>query len=136
MSDEPGVLSLTPEVSVPPAPISLDDILNSVELLRQKEADDKGKLESIGTTSAESLRPALIAWATRGLPNAYPILEVSIQPPAQCSDGGVRSLTDYIAFCSGQTMESLVSQLQAKLTGMVVSFANLGHAIAIVVSKE
>jgi hypothetical protein len=30
----------------------------------------------------------------------------------------------------------LVSQLQTKLTGMVVSFANLGHAIAIVVSKE
>ena len=132
MSDYP-----TPELTPPPPPppMSLADILNSVEVIQQKETNDKATLESIGTTSAESLRPALITWATRGLPNAFPILEIAIQPPAQCSDGVSRSLTDYIVFCTGQTIESLVAQLQAKLTGMVVSFANFGSTIGIVVSK-
>ena len=115
-------------------PLSLTDILNSVEVLQQKEASDKALLEGIGGASAESLRPTLITWATRGLPNAYPLLEVVIQPPTQCSDGVVRGLADYIVFCSGQTIESQVALLQAKLTGMVVSYANLGHAIGIVVS--
>jgi hypothetical protein len=124
-----------PEPSPPPPPISLLDILNSVEMLRQKEAEDKVKLDAIGATSAESLRPALITWATRGLPNAYPLMEIVIQPPAQCSDGVSRSLTDYIGFCSGQPMESHVAQLQAKLDGMIVMYANLGHAIGILVSK-
>ena len=120
----------------PPAPLSLADILNSVEVLQQKEAADKLLLDAIGGASAESLRPALITWATRGLPNAYPLLEVAIQPPSQCSDGVTRGLADYIVFCSGQTIESQVALLQAKLTGMVVSYANLGHAIGIVVSRE
>lgn len=119
----------------PPPPISLADILNSVEVLQQKELADKARLDSIGGASTDSLRPALITWATKGLPNAYPLLEIAIQPPAQCSDGVTRGLADYIVFCSGQTIESHVAQLQTKLTGMTVSYANLGYAIAIVVSK-
>lgn len=124
-----------PEPSPPPAPISLADILNDIQVIQQKEAADKAALDSIGNSTAESLRPKLIAWALAGFPNAYTLLEVSVTPPAQCSDGVTRNLTDYITFCSGKTIQEHVALLQAKLADMTVSFANVGYAIAIVVSK-
>ncbi len=124
-----------PEPSPPPAPISLADILNDIQVIQQKEAADKAALDSIGNSTAESLRPKLIAWALAGFPNAYTLLEVSVTPPAQCSDGVTRNLTDYITFCSGKTIQEHVALLQTKLADMTVSFANVGYAIAIVVSK-
>ncbi len=118
-----------------PAPISITDLLNDVEVLQQKEAADKALLDSISTASADSLRPKLVAWALAGFPNAYTLMEVTVNPPPQCSDGVVRGLTDYIVFCSSKTIQEHVALLQEKLADMTVSFANLGYAIAIVVSR-
>ena len=119
----------------PPAPISITDILNDVAIIQQKEAADKGTLDSIGAETHDSLRSKLVTWATLGFPNAYTLMEVSVTPPAQCSDGVARGLADYIVFCSGKTIQEHVALLQAKLDGITVSFANLGYAIAVVVSK-
>lgn len=123
------------EPAPPPAPISLADIMNAVEVIQQKEAADKATLETIGGSTFDSLRPKLIVWATLGLPNAHVILELAVSPPAQCSDGVVRGLADYIVFCSGKTIDEHVALLQEKLADIRVSYANLGHAIGIVVSK-
>ena len=120
----------------PPAPITIADILGTVEVLQQKEAADKATLDAISTTSAESLRSKLVAWALAGFPNAYTLMEVTVNPPPQCSDGVVRDLTSYITFCSGKTIQEHVALLQEKLVDMTVSFANMGHAIAIVVSRD
>lgn len=120
---------------VPPAPISITDILNDVVVIQQKETADKGTLDAIGAATHDSLRSKLVTWATTGFPNAYTLMEVAVSPPAQCSDGVVRGLADYIVFCSGKTIQEHVALLQAKLDGITVSFANLGYAIAIVVSK-
>lgn len=120
---------------LPPPPLSLEDILSAVEVIQQKEAADKVLLEGIGNATTESLRPTLIRWAVQGFPNAFTLLEVVVVPPPQCSDGVSRSLTDYITFCSGKTIEEHVALLQTKLTGMTVSFANMGSHISIVVSK-
>ena len=121
--------------SDPPPPISIADLLSTVEVLQQKEANDKSTLEGIGAISSDTLRSKLVLWATAGFPNAYTLMEVVVNPPAQCSDGVVRNLTDYIAFCSGKTIGEHVEVLQAKVSGIAISFANLGYAIAIVVSK-
>jgi hypothetical protein len=119
----------------PPAPITIADILSSVEVLQQKEAADKTVLDAIGTASVESLRSKLVAWALAGFPNAYTLMEVTVNPPPQCSDGVVRDLTSYIMFCSGKTIQDHVALLQEKLVDMTVSFANVGYAIAVVVSR-
>jgi hypothetical protein len=128
-------LSLNP-VPLPPAPITIDDLLNSVEIVKQKETEDKVLLEGIGTISHEQLKTKLLAWASAGFPNAYEVHRVTINPPAQCSDGVVRGLSDYIVYCSGKTMPEHVAVLQSKVTGMAISFANMGGYIAIVVSKD
>ena len=124
------------EVVQPVQSISLDDILGAVEVLQQKEATDKALLEGIGNVSFESLRSTLITWASLGFPSAFTLMQVAITPPSQCSDGVTRDLTSYITFCSGKTIHEHVALLQAKLTGMTVSFTNFGYAIGIVVSRS
>jgi hypothetical protein len=128
-------ISSAPAPAPPPAPISITDLLNDVEVLQQKEATDKASLDAISTASPDSLRPKLVAWALAGFPNAYTLMEVTVNPPPQCSDGVVRDLTSYITFCSDKTIQEHVALLQEKLADMTVSFANLGYAIAIVVSR-
>lgn len=119
----------------PPAPISVTDLLNDVEVLQQKEAADKAALDAIGLATHDSLRPKLVTWALAGFPNAYTLMEVTVTPPPQCSDGVARDLTNYITFCSGKTIQEHVALLQEKLADMTVSFANMGYAIAIVISR-
>jgi hypothetical protein len=109
--------------------------LNSVEIVKQKEAADKLLLEGIGAISHEDLKTKLLAWASSGFPNAYEIHQLVITPPARCSDGVVRGLSDYITHCSGKCITEHVAVLQSKVTGMNISFANMGSHIAIVVSK-
>ncbi len=115
--------------------ISLADILSTVEVLQQKEATDKASLDGIGNATFESLRPALITWANLGFPTAYTLMKIEVEPPPQCSDGVTRDIASYITFCSGKTIQEHVALLQEKLTDMTVSFANLGQAIAIVVTR-
>ena len=133
--DISGELIPPPSPAPAPAPITLNDILSTVELIEQKEAADKAALESIGAITFETLKAKLVQWAKAGFPNAYEIYQVSIVPPTVCSDGTTRDLTDYILFCSGKTIHDHVSLLQDKVTDMIVSFANMGSYIGIVISK-
>lgn len=126
-------MNLTPPP--PPAPITIDDLLSSVEVLTQKENEDKATLEGIGNMSHDTLKNKLLSWATAGFPNVYEITRVTINPPALCSDGVNRSLADYIVFCSGKTINEHVDVLANKVTGMNITFANMGTYISIVVSK-
>lgn len=118
-----------------PAPISIDELLQSSEVLVKKENDDKALLESIGKMSKAVLKEKLLSWALLNFPNAYELMPITIQPPSKCSDGVTRNLTDYIQFCSGKTIQEHVAVLQEKVTGMTISFANMGSHIAVVVTK-
>lgn len=131
-----------PVIEVPTGPtgptniISLQDILSTVEVVQRQEAEDKAKLEGIGTISFETLKASLIQWANAGFPNAYEIHRVYIIPPSVCSDGVVRNLADYIVFCSGKTIHGHVDVLHQRTPDIEVSFANMGGYIGIVVSKS
>jgi hypothetical protein len=123
-----------------PAPVDdtiirLDDILSSQIVLRNQEASDKVLLESIGTISAQIIKPRLIHWASTGFQNAYSIYDIPMRAPPICSDGQRRSLQDYVEFVSGKTIQDHVGILQGRLPDIVVSFAYSGSSIMIVVSK-
>ena len=124
-----------PETVVPPPPITLDDLLNSVEVLSKKESEDRILLETIGNMSSLQLKEKLVLWAIAGFPNVYEIHRVAVVPPQTCSDGVSRDLSEYIQFCSGKTVHEHVAVLQEKVTNIVISFANMGSYISIVVSK-
>lgn len=114
--------------------LSLDDLLNDHAIVLAKEETDKTLLAQIASQHVSALKPKLVEWIGLGKPNAFPILMLDIQPPSKCSDGISRNLPDYITFCSGKSIEEHVGALQAKLSGISVSFANIGGKVAIVVS--
>jgi len=114
--------------------LSLDDILSDQEIIVAKEAADKVLLDQIGSQHVSALKPKLVEWVGRGKPHAFPIMLLSIQPPMKCSDGVERNLPDYITFCSGKSIREHVALLQAKVSGMSLSFANIEGQVAIVVS--
>lgn len=128
-----GQLEYTPP---PPVIIRLDDILNEVPILAQREAQDKATLEGIANQSFDSLKSKLIEWALQGFRNAFPLFEITINPPDCCSDGGHRTLTDYIQYCSGKTIHEHIVGLQDKMPDFVVSFSRTSQTIQIVVSKS
>lgn len=139
MSDSTGAMNQNGEGYVPPPPpqpITINDLLNAIEVVQQKEVADKALLESIGNISQDSLKTKLITWAVAGFPSAYEIHSITINPPTSCSDGVSRNLVDYILFCSGKSINDHVALLQEKVTNITVSFANMGSHISIVVSKN
>jgi hypothetical protein len=119
----------------PPDILTLSEILSDHSLLVAKEQADGDALRSIGTTSVLGIKPLFVEWVSKGYPDNYPLLKVEITPPPVCSDGVVRSLPDYIDFCAGTTLPALIGQLQAKLPDIRVSFANVGGAIAAILSR-
>ena len=119
----------------PPDILTLSEILSDHSLLVAKEEADGIALRAIGTTSVLGLKPLFVEWASKGCPDNYPLLTVTVTPPPVCSDGVVRSLPDYIDFCAGTSLPDLIGQLQAKLPDIRVSFANVGGAVAALLSR-
>lgn len=115
--------------------LTMSDILGEHAVLVAKEQADGAALRSIGTASVLGLKSVFVEWASKGFPANYPLLTVEVTPPPRCSDGVVRALPDYIDFCAGQSLSSLIGQLQAKLPDIHVSYANLGGSIAAILSR-
>jgi hypothetical protein len=127
--------SLAPPIDPVPEILTLADLLADHDVVVAKEADDAALLDTIGSQTISNLRPKLVEWVLKGYPPAFPILSLDIRPPATCSDGVVRDLSDYITFCSGKTITEHVSLLQAKLPDITVSFANIGGRVCVTVLK-
>jgi len=119
----------------PPAPISIEDLMNTVEVMVQKEADDKAALERMGAVTADQLRPSLVEWAIAKFPDFYEIYRITIVPPQKCSDGAIRQMAQYIEFCSGKPFEYYVDRIREKVTGIKIDFSNKGGYLAILASR-
>jgi hypothetical protein len=122
-------------VIIPSPPITLNDIMASIEVVTQKEQSDKVILDSVGYIPYDTLKSKLVVWATSGFPNVYEIYKLEITTPSVCSDGISRNLSDYIQFCSGKSMQEHVAVLQQRVQDITITFANMGSYIAVVVSK-
>jgi hypothetical protein len=119
-----------------PTTLTLEDLLNDQSLVLAKEQSDKSLLDTIGNQGIETLRPILLEWILKGRPPVFPILSLDIHPPTRCSDGEVRSLTDYIQFCSGKTINEHVDLLQAKLPDIRVTFANIYGKVTVIIITD
>ncbi len=128
------IVSGEPEI-VPPPTISMADILAATEVVTKKEEDDRAALNGIATIPFDTLKGALIRWASAGFPNAYTVHEVPISVPDVCSDGVTRLIPEYITYVSGKTIQEHVATLQARILDFTVSFTFNGTSILVVVSK-
>ena len=119
----------------PPDILTMADILGDHSVLVAKEQADGDAIRSLGTASVLGLKPVFVEWASKGFPDNYPLLKVEVSPPSICSDGVIRSLPEYIEFCSGNSLSHHIGLLQAKLPDIRVAYANLGGSLAAILSR-
>ena len=119
----------------PPDILTMADILGEQSVLVAKEQTDGDAIRSLGTASVLGLKPVFVEWASKGFPDNYPLLTVEVSPPSICSDGVIRSLPEYIEFCSGNSLSHHIGLLQAKLPDIRVAYANLGGSLAAILSR-
>ena len=130
---EPGTNVIPPER--PKTPISLQDLLNDVAVLKSNEALHKDALLSLQNLSTQYLKEKLLVWAGQQFPNAFVFHTLPVKAPTKCSDGISRGLAEYVTFVSGNNMQTLLLPLQERLSDFSVSFATTGDEIVLVISK-
>lgn len=115
--------------------LSLSDLLETQSTLLQKEDDDRQVLEALASLSVDILRDTLLQWIGLKMPANWTFYELTLVPPAKCSDGVVRGLAEYIHFCGGREFPEYIAELQEKVDGVVFGYQWIGSTIRIVVSK-
>jgi len=120
-----GYTGPAPAPAPAPSPyiMTLDDLVSSVNTITEKEAQDKQALSILVTPDSTTITNNLYQWAKLGFPAVYPILTISINVPAKCSDGQTRGLYDYMTYVLGHPISDDVPLLQAKLPGMKLSYS-------------
>ena len=116
--------------------ITLQGILASREFVLVKESRDRDAIQQIPFVSTEDLYLRLVEWASHECPPNFGIWFVTITPPDYCSDGVVRSFTDYLDFLCGEGGHlALVAKLQTRFKDMTLSTSYEDNTITIHISK-
>jgi len=108
--------------------ITLDEITNSHQALLNTEEGNKTTLNSMDFTV---FRANLSSWAAAGYTDSYLVYAFPINTPPidpttvkfNCSDGTPRGIWDYVPFCLGTSIQTLVDSYQVQLYGMNLSFS-------------
>jgi len=114
---------LTPEdrialANAPPDIITMEELMNAVEVVRQKEDRDRASTNSFLGQTTSSLREPLLRWAGVGFPDAYMLTSVELTPPSKCSDGVVRNMVDYVLYLTGKTIQDWFVEINTKVSGL------------------
>jgi hypothetical protein len=120
---------------VPPL-LSIADLLADQSVRETKEQADAQILSQVAGLTPSDLKPTLLQWARAGFPAAFPVRELQLSVPDLCSDGVCRCLADYIVFCSGKSIQDIVTEIQSRLADIEVSFYTTGFSVWIVVSRS
>lgn len=116
--------------------ITIAGILASREFTLTKESQDKDAIQRIPFLPTEDLYPRLVEWASHNCPANFAIWSLSITPPNYCSDGVVRTFTEYLDFlCGAGGHMALVTQLQTRFKDTTLSTSYEGNTITIHISK-
>ena len=109
-----------------PVLISLDELASSNAALKATEAANKASLEMFDSSI---LMNNLHQWAGSGFQGSYVVYQLQVVTPVKttsnynCSDGTARNVWDYIPFCLGYPITTLVENFQKKVAGMTFSFS-------------
>ena len=98
--------------------ITIEDLTNAVEVIRQKEDKDRFSVVSFLTQDPTSLREHLVRWAGAGFPDGYFLTSLGLSPPSKCSDGISRNNVEYISYLTGKTIQDWFVELNTKVSGM------------------
>lgn len=124
------------EPGPPPMLIDIAELLSSHAGIKQQEITDRSTLSVLLNPSRESIRASMFQWAELGFPPIYILQQLSVTPPAVCSDGVSRSLYDYVTYLLGQDMGAINASIQALCVGVLISYSFQGNTVRIHVSRS
>ena len=134
-----GVLRIFPSAATgtveDPHITSIDELTSSYGAVVAKEQVDKNSLSILISESRGNLRVPLFQWAAQGFPVGYVVQTFSLDAPPICSDGVSRSVNQYFEFCLGMTMGDLITSIQSRMSGIVLSYTFMGNTLQLKVSK-
>jgi hypothetical protein len=119
----------------PPMLIDISELLSSHAGIKQQEITDRSTLSILLNLPRDSIRTSIIQWAELGFPPIYILQQLTVTPPAVCSDGVSRSLYDYITYLLGQDMAAINTSIQALCVGVLISYSFQGNTVRIHVSR-
>ena len=118
-----------------PTIVTMEELMASHAVIVEKESVDRTSLNALVNPTREQYRPQLFQWAAAGFPGIYVVQSFSVTPPDLCADGVRRDVNAYINYLTGTDMGAVVANIQALVTGIVVSFSFEGNSVRIHVSK-
>ena len=125
-----------PEPGPPPMLIDIAELLSSHAGIKQQEITDRSTLSVLLNPSRDSIRTSMFQWAELGFPPIYILQQLTVTPPAVCSDGVSRSLYDYVTYLLGQDMGAINASIQALCVGVLISYSFQGNTVRIHVSRS
>ena len=136
---EPEIINLFPNAQTgavePPNIVTIEELMASHAVIVQKEADDRASLSALVNPMRDQYRPQLFQWAAVGFPGIYVVQSFSVTPPDICADGVRRDVNAYINYLTGTNMGTIVANIQALMSGILVSFSFEGNSVRIHVSR-
>lgn len=110
-----------------PSPIiSLNDLMNAVDVIKSKEEEDKHKIQStIVNVDEPELKNRLISWGIAGFPSTHVLYSIQLSKHGKCSDGIIRdSVLEYYNFLVPEIdISTTLNRIQDRLPGMILSYS-------------
>jgi hypothetical protein len=124
-------MSAEPSLTV----LDISELLGSHAAVLAQESADRTSLNALTNPTLDIYRPQLFTWAAAGFPGVYIVQSFTLTPPSMCSDGVNRDSIAYIPYLTGRDVGAMVADIQALVTGIIVSFSFMGNTLRIHVSK-
>jgi hypothetical protein len=86
--------------------------------------------------SSDSLRIVLLQWASLRFPDAYIIKRISLNIPSICSDGVIRTVSEYFMYCLGSDMVTLLEKFKEKVQGIDFGYSFENNTLRIHVTRS
>lgn len=109
-------------------PFSIDDLINSQQVIIDKENTDRVTAVAFATMPIDNIKTNMYTWASIGFPTAYCVSSLSLMPPAVCSDGVVRGLVQYYEWLINMDIPTWLASMDAKVSGMFFTFSHDGQS--------
>jgi len=119
----------TAPVEIPaPLPFSIEDLINSVDVILAKETTDRASVLNFVNMPIDSIKPKLYIWASIGFPSSYMVSTFELTAPSNCSDGVRRTHVEYFEYLMNGKMNDWLNSMNAKTSGMYFTFSHNGYS--------
>ena len=111
-----------------PLPFSLEDLINSCDVVLAKETTDRASVLNFINMPIDSIKPKLYIWASMGFPSSYMVSTFELTTPATCSDGVRRTHLEYFEYLMNGKINDWLNSMNTKTSGMYFTFSHNGYS--------